>query len=514
MFKEESESTHAFSSDGCSISEFHAMFKHKALSVIVAVVLLVMTKTAQATVADTHFAKFHALPGSVTAGSLPESAPFTFSSPVFSQVRIADRMSQLKLGEPNSGRWDMITANETGPDAGQYLFIPFETSEAGVQRIDLKTGLTKTIVHPGTQGFSKGDASRWTPWGSYLTAEESWGKGSTKGRLFELTNPTTATGVGDSSFVHRAIVPRVAHEGLAFDKKNNLYFTDEFNGGGIYKYVPASPAATTGNGYFSAGQTFVLQVNGGNKANTVGSFVWIPITDATGGPIDGISVMNADGTIDGRETTKVVKGTGYQRPEDMEIKTLANGDEMLFLATTSTHEVYSINLDSNEVKLFVSRGTLNESTGLSVGTSLANPDNLAIDADGNIYIVEDQPAGMADIWFVRDANNDGVAESIARWASLSTIGAEATGLYFDKFDANVAYVNVQHPDSLVDSTLMISAIPETNLAFATPQSNLPSALPELNLTSAMPESMTLSMLLSGVGLMGFVVHRRSVNKVS
>ena len=29
-------------------------------------------------------------------------------------------------------------------------------------------------------------------------------------------------------------------------------------------------------------------------------------------------------------------------------------------------------------------------------------------------------------------------------------------LYFDKFKPNVAYVNVQHPDSGVDRTLMIS----------------------------------------------------------
>jgi secreted PhoX family phosphatase len=489
---------------------FHAMSKSKIPSVIVAVTLLVMAKTVQAEVADTHFAKFDALPGSVAAGSLPESAPFTFSSSGFSQVRIADRISQLKLGAPNSGGWDMITANETGPDAGRYLFIPFETSMAGVQRIDLKTGLTQTLVRPGTQGFTKGDASRWTPWGSYLTAEESWGKGSTKGRLFELTNPITATGGGDSSFIHRPIVPRVAHEGLAFDKENKLYFTDEFNGGSIYKYVSASPAATTGNEYFSAGQTFVLQVKEGDSANTVGSFVWIPITDTTGGPIDGISVMNADGTIDGRETAKVVKGTGYQRPEDMEIKTLGNGGEMLFVATTATHEVYSINLDSNEVKLFVSRNTLDKSRGVPVSTSLANPDNLAIDAAGNIYIVEDQPAGMADIWFARDTDNDGVAESVARWASLSTIGAEATGLYFDKFDANIAYVNVQHPESLVDSTIMISAISESNLASAMPASKPTSAALESNLVSTRSESGALSMMLAGVGLMGFIVHRRSV----
>ena len=152
------------------------------------------------------------------------------------------------LGIANTGSWDMITANETGPDAGRYLFSPFETSMAGVQRTDLTTGLTKTIVQPGTQGFVSGDASRWTPWGSYLTAEESWGAGSTKGRLFELTNPVTATGTSDSNFVNRSILPHVSHEGLAFDKNHSLYFIDEFNGGSIYKYVsanPMQPAATT-----------------------------------------------------------------------------------------------------------------------------------------------------------------------------------------------------------------------------------------------------------------------------
>ena len=52
-------------------------------------------------------------------------------------------------------------------------------------------------------------------------------------------------------------------------------------------------------------------------------------------------------------------------------------------------------------------------------------DNLAIDLDGNIYIVEDRAGGVDDdIWFAKDLNNDGdltdPGEGIGRWAS--TVG--------------------------------------------------------------------------------------------
>jgi uncharacterized protein len=67
---------------------------------------------------------------------------------------------------------------------------------------------------------------------------------------------------------------------------------------------------------------------------------------------------------------------------------------------------------------------------------------------------------VADIWFATDANRDGIAESIGRWLSLSTAGAEPTGLYFDPFNPNVAFVNVQHPGSGDDRLLQITAAPE------------------------------------------------------
>ena len=142
------------------------------------------------------------LPLTSSAAPLPvdgpeEATPITLPNPKWSQRTVADRRTQNDLvPNSNSGNWDMITSNETGPDAGRYLFMPFETGTAGVQRVDLQNPhyeqRTVTIVAPGTQGFVSGDASRWTPWGGYLTAEESWGTGSIKGRLFEVTNPITA----------------------------------------------------------------------------------------------------------------------------------------------------------------------------------------------------------------------------------------------------------------------------------------------------------------------------------
>ena len=70
-------------------------------------------------VAQTNFDSFTPMPGSVPAGSLPEATPFQLGNPAWTQVTIADRTTQLGSGQTNSGAWDMITANETGPNAGR-----------------------------------------------------------------------------------------------------------------------------------------------------------------------------------------------------------------------------------------------------------------------------------------------------------------------------------------------------------------------------------------------------------
>lgn len=428
----------------------------------------------------TRFSDFTPMTGDVGEATLPEAAPYRLSSPKFSQMTIVARGTNPSE-RFDSGNYDMHTANETGPDAGRYLFTVFETDQAGIQRTDLRTMITTTIWSspakaPALNSHVAFDASRWTPWGSFLTAEESWSDPganppSIYGRLFEVTNPLAAP--EEINMVHRNILPRVSHEGLAFDRNNNLYFIDERNDSFIFKYTSRNPNATSGDEFFSAGQTFVLRVADGLIEEATGPAVWVPLTDKDGNPLSGaVVVTDANGvtSIDGRATPKLMtfKGTQFDRPEDLEVRTVQVKDnsytrrkprtrevEQLFVATTTNHKVFSIDLTNNTVKLFASQNSLDMATGVPVGTAFKNPDNVAVDSEGNMYIVEDQPGGVEDIWFAKDEDKDGVAESIGKWASLSTKGAESTGLYFDRFEKNLAYINVQHPDSGVDRTIML-----------------------------------------------------------
>lgn len=441
----------------------------------------------QAFAVDTLFDNFTPLASSTTppVSLAGEATTITMATPItgntFTATSVRDRSS---AGLPNAGNWDMITANETGPSAGRYLFTVFEdfNGPAGVQRMDTQNGYAATTIwsSPGAEGtrftHQAFDASYWTPWGTHITAEESWGNGtglsSNFGRLFEITNPITATNTADAQFYHRNVVPRTAHEGIQFDAAGNMYFIDELNGGSIYKYTTAASMtdvlAGTAN-YFSAGTSSVLRVGNGATPNATSAFSWVAFTDANGlGLVGATTITDENGvqSVNARATADVAafKGTDYQRPEDLQLQVRSDGDELLYVTTTTTHEIYAINLTDSSVSLFANTSTLDLATNAAVGGALANPDNLALDAAGNIYIIEDRAGGIDDdIWFAKDINLDGdlgdPGEGLARWATQGTAGSEFTGLYFDKLNPNRAWVNIQHPGSGNDRTFEINAVP-------------------------------------------------------
>ena len=96
----------------------------RALAVAGSLVLAgIATSAGVAGAANTSFDDFTPLASSA-GPTADEANPITFGSAAIQQRSIADRNTQLAAGEPNSGVWDMITVNETGPHKGSFLFTP------------------------------------------------------------------------------------------------------------------------------------------------------------------------------------------------------------------------------------------------------------------------------------------------------------------------------------------------------------------------------------------------------
>jgi uncharacterized protein len=137
----------------------------------------------------------------------------------------------------------------------------------------------------------------------------------------------------------------------------------------------------------------------------------------------------------------------------MEIAKLKNNREVLYIAMTSENAIYSIEIlsDTKARVGILASATTPKNVGHAPTTGVLNsPDNLAQDALGNIYVIEDAPNNSnigGDIWFVRDADNDGVAESLDHFMSIQADGSEATGMIFNPRNPTQFVVAVQHPDS-------------------------------------------------------------------
>ncbi|MEQ1600453.1 MAG: DUF839 domain-containing protein [Methylophilaceae bacterium] len=474
------------------------MFRYNKITLAVATALAANFVSISAAQAATYFENF--TPLTASSGVRSATSPILLSSPNFTQTIISNSLNNgisyaapavANLGGDGNAP-DMIDADPSG----RYIFMPFEQGQGGVLRIDTQDTNYNTrstvIVTPGSanaQGFIRGDASRFTPWGGYLTGEENLSNGTVtsgvgQGRLFEVTNPLTAT-AGTGTFVQRnSVIPLVAHEGLAFDSAKNFYFVDEYLSGSVYKFTSANANATNGNDFFAAGTVSALKLNTG------------AVDEATSLTLSGATSWATISGANGRGAADAAGAIGFNRPEDLELLKLANGNEALIFASTAgdndnnsgngNGHVYIQNLVTNELSLFADSNTIDLATGLAVGAGFKSADNIAIDANGNVYIIEDRNGSTDDdIWFAKDINHDGdltdAGEGIARWASNGIDGSEFTGLYFSKTNPNLAFVNIQHPNGGNDLTMSITAVPE-------------------------PE--TYAMLLAGLGLMGFIARRR------
>ena len=352
----------------------------------------------------------------------------------FTQELLADE-TKLDIYAGADDLTDMNTVNETGPEAGRYLYRTHEVGSNGsLSVVDLKTGDAKVIAQDA--GWRRLDGLRWTPWGTVLFAEETAG-----GRLFEAfldpKDPTVVTHVEE-----RRELGILRHEGIEALADGTAFVIDELNGGSIFKFEPAA------RGDLSDGQLYALKLTGlsdaeqlwnsGTYQQKVGAFEWVAL-DMDQVVIDADAAANA------------VAATEFGRPEDVEV--IGN---VLYVANTSEDRVVAIDLAKEELTSFVEKG-INvpvENSGAGV-TGFNNPDNLAQGPDGRLWIVEDNY--LSDVWAAGlDTDQDGAADEVEQFASIVDTGAEISGIYFGK-DPKTLFLNIQHPEKdLADGTWTIT----------------------------------------------------------
>ena len=356
---------------------------------------------------------------------------------------------------------DMNTVNETGIDAGRYLYRTHEVSYSSktdrrvdgtrggaLSVVDLKSGVAREVA--SRADWEALDGILWTPWHTILFAEEAGtaarpdpdAPDATAGLVYELTldkhDPTRA-----KSVAVRPLLGALAHEGIETDAAGNVYVIDEDRRGSIYKFVP------TAYGDLSRGQLYALKVKDGGKT---GAAEWVALD-------------MAQAQIRANVAARAAGATEYCRPEDLErlgstLYVALTCEDVDNAANTSGRgAVMAVELgDKPVVSYVVSAGKNAPIEDRANGiTGFKGADNLASGPDGKLWIVEDN--AYSDIWVYdprsKDANGDGYRDGVHLFASLKENAAEGSGIYFGK-DPHTLYVNVQHSATGNDKTMAIT----------------------------------------------------------
>jgi hypothetical protein len=324
---------------------------------------------------------------------------------------------------------------------------------ATVQRVRLSDGHVEDMVF----GLDSCDPARRTAWGTVVVGEEA----GSSGRLWEILDPLHVNGVsvdrdaGTSSdpnhVVTRTALGRLSFEGIVLLADGTTYYGDELRpangkpGGGIYKFVPASPwtggtVTALKQSPLVAGSVYVMRLglrNGGTdygQGTNTGAGKWIgPLSPAT----DLATAALAAGGY-----------TGYYRPEDMELDPIAFAGGVLRLCWANTGndtfeqwgEVLCMQDEPTSEEGF-NTGTRPVVTPFMIGNPhLRMPDNLAFQPHtGILYVLMDATTSAEDPAFTNDdvwaclpdgADSDTLSDGCVRVMTLKDGEAEFTGIQF------------------------------------------------------------------------------------
>jgi hypothetical protein len=392
-------------------------------------------------------------------------APGLSVSVVSADVNLAPNIDQMVFWPNDTNPTHIIACNEQG------------SAQVAVQRISLSTGVPENII---SSGMTSCDPVRRTPWGTIIAAEEN----GTSGRVFEILDPLTTTGVTvsgsgaattTSDTAHVAFRPALgmmSFEGFALYPNGVMYMTDENRptngapGGAIFKFIPSSPwvsgnpsITNLASSPFTAGSIYGLRVGkrSGNtdygQGNEFGQGTWVPVTGTA--------------PIDLRTAASTLKLTSYYRPEDAELDPKATAAGNVRFCGTNTGddtpagdnhwgEVYCVTDGSIAGAANTSTLSTPEYQVLAMGQfDFGMPDNIAYQTSKGAWLINedgegpvDLPARNNDIWSCLDdgADADHFADACVKLMSLNDLTAESTGGFFDPTGKHY-YVSIQHNKS-------------------------------------------------------------------
>lgn len=417
----------------------------------------------------------------------PDAEPFVLADGFSQQV-----VDEENPADPSNDNWDMNTQNETGKDAGRYIYRTHEQRVATGSEVtvtDLQTGEQEVLMR--RQDWDAFDGIVWTPEGTILAAEEfddNMGEPDPEvpearaGLVYEFfidpDDPTeldpdrepesTDDGVVDllpqDGVRARPALGSKAHEGMRFDDDGNVYGISEDNPGSIFRFAPEEA------GDLSEGQLQALKTDNGED----GRGEWVDLEDEE-------VLVNAQdaATEEGANT--------YDRPEDVETgestgRDRNNGGDTLYVAITGTDEVLAVDIEDEDRPF--AYDYVSADAGNVDDDEFVSADNLALDSEGNLAITEDISSPLVagregDDLFIASPPDDGdghdPAENVERVASLKDCIAEPTGIYFahrdtadftggedyeSTVDATTLFVNRQHAEQFSPIDQLVAIHPD------------------------------------------------------
>lgn len=355
-----------------------------------------------------------------TPGNIPGLHDFTAYMGVDNSSTVAH------LGVNHENTPGGVTMANIHLDEEQLLWITDDSKAVDLYNTDLVT-------------TSRNCSGGITPWGTYITAEESTTSGDANGDgyndvgwLVEI-DPVTAQvkeyGNGKQEKLWK--MGLMNHENVVVSADQvTAYYGEDGGTNCLYKFV----ATTAGD--LSEGNVYVLKLDLALSSDEPSSTTaeWIQVPNAT--PADCNNIRNA---------AQALGGTNFNGVEDCEISPI---DGKIYFTSKGKDRVYRFKDNGaagvTEFETFVGgmsydietpSGTFNEPWG-------DGNDNLTFDDKGNLWVLQD--GGRNYIWVIRPDHVQSNPHVLLH--SSMPAGSEPTGLTFSP-DFKYGFFSVQHPSS-------------------------------------------------------------------